>query len=93
MPHFLMNVPSSRILRFLTLNGPSTCTEIACGTSIARSTARRHLARLQEAGCVTAHGAQTQFKGRATVYASNHEIIRNINMSMVDLLTGEGSGC
>ena len=63
MSSILMNRTRSRIIRFLLRNGPSTCGQIGRELSASRSTIRRQLGLLTEAGLV--QRSSTQFSASA----------------------------
>lgn len=53
MANILMNRTRSRLVRFLIACGPASCGEAAAALGMARSTVRRHIAMLCEAGIIT----------------------------------------
>ena len=52
MTNLLMNRTRSRLLHFLSKNGPSTSAQIAAGIGLSPSTVRKHLSVLVSSGCV-----------------------------------------
>lgn len=53
MANILMHRTRSRLVRFLIASGPASCSEAAAALGMARSTVRRHIAMLCEAGIIT----------------------------------------
>lgn len=70
MTNLLMNRTRSRLLHFLSKNGPSTSTQIAAGVGLSLSTVRRQLSILVSSGCVEL--SQGRFaRNTAFLYSAN----------------------